>query len=169
MTSGNGIQLVDTSGGTDPLRVEALDSSKAAEYLGLIPKGEASNEGSSVSLTGIDTNYLETDSVFNTLISLREAIEADDTAAIERVAAKIDDDISRVTSARAEVGARARGLDLSERSLQDETIQLRASLSEEIDVDLVEAISELTSRQVSLQASLQVSANLLQLTLLNFI
>ncbi len=168
-SSGNGIELIDTTGGSGPLTVAGVGSSQAAEFLGLVAKGQTTNSTTANILTGEDRNYLETESVFNTLISLRDALEANDLPAITRAAAKIDDDIDRVTSARAEVGARGRGLDLSLLSLQNEEIQLRSALSEEIDVDLVEAISELTSRQVSLEASLQVSANLLQLTLLNFI
>jgi flagellin-like hook-associated protein FlgL len=48
-------------------------------------------------------------------------------------------------------------------------VQLQSALSDEIDVDLVEAISNLTARQISLQASLQAMANVLQLSLLNFL
>jgi flagellin-like hook-associated protein FlgL len=46
---------------------------------------------------------------------------------------------------------------------------LRSALSDDLDADLVEAISNLTARQFSLQASLQTAASLLQLSLLDFI
>lgn len=168
--SGNGIELVDSTGGSAAqLTVTAREGSQAAEFLGLVPKGQTTNATSSVVLTGDDRNYLETESVFNTLLSLRKALENDDLPAIERAAEHIDVDISRVTSSRAEVGARGRGLDLSLSSLQEEVIQLKGTLSEEIDVDLVAAISEFTARQTALQASLQVSANLMKLSLLDFI
>ena len=42
-------------------------------------------------------------------------------------------------------------------------------LTDEIEVDIVEAISNLTSRQISLEASLRATAQILQLSLLNFI
>ena len=48
-------------------------------------------------------------------------------------------------------------------------MQLRGALSEEIEVDLIEAISNLTARQVSLEASLKTTANILQMSLLNFL
>jgi flagellar hook-associated protein 3 FlgL len=96
-------------------------------------------------------------------------LEANDINSIERAVAKVENDINRVTFARAEVGARWRGLILSEQSLQEEEIQLRSALSDEIDVDLVEAISQLTARQISLEASLRSSATILQLSLLNYI
>ena len=53
--------------------------------------------------------------------------------------------------------------------LQDENVQLKSALSDDMDVDLVEAISNMTARQYALQASLQTAANLLQLSLLDFI
>ncbi len=167
--SGNGIELVDTTGGGGSLTVTKAEGSQAAEFLGLISKGEPQNVSTSSVLTGTDRNYLETDSVFNTLIRLRDALTNNDINAIERALAKVDSDISQVTFARAEVGARTLGLLQSQQTLQAEEIQLRAALSDEIDVDLIEAISQLTARQISLEASLRSSANILQLSLLNFL
>jgi len=167
--SGNGIELVDNTAGPGELTVTALSGSQAAEYLGLVGQGETQNSSATGTLTGTDQNFLETDSVFNTLIRLRDALQDNDINAIERALAKVDSDINRVTFSRAEVGARVRGLEFSRDSLQDEEIQLRSALSDQIDVDLVEAISELTARQISLEASLRSSANILQLSLLNFL
>jgi len=167
--SGNGIELIDNTAGSGELTVTVLSSSQAAEYLGLVAEEETVNTSVTGTLTGTDQNFLETDSVFNTLIRLRDALENNDINAIERALAKVDSDIGRVTFARAEVGSRVRGLQFSRDSLQLEEIQLRSALSDQIDVDLVEAISELTARQISLEASLRSSANILQLSLLNFI
>ncbi len=168
-TTGNGIVLVDTSGGVGDLVVTKFEGSQAAEQLGLIAEGQTENRSSTGSIQSTDRNYLETDSVFNTLIRLRDALQADDLEAIERAIAKIDADIDRVSFARADVGARQQGIDLAKNNLQDEEVQLRFALSDEIDVDLVEAISAFTARQVSLEASLRATANILQLSLLNFL
>ena len=167
-TVGNGIELEDNTVGGGQLTVGEGLGAGAAEYLGLIPAGSDS-ASSAGAITGADHNYLETESVFTTLFRLRDALIANDTAAISRAAAKLDDDLNRVVFARSEVGARQQGLELSQRSLQDEDVQLRSALSHEIDVDLVEAISNLTARQISLEASLRATANLLQLSLLDFI
>ncbi len=167
--TGNGIELVDTSGGAGSLVVTSLHNSPAAEALGLVAPGETSQASTTGTLTGTDRHFLETDSVFNTLIRLRDALANEDQVQIERAAAAIDGDIDRVTFAQADVGARFQALQLSEQNLQDEVIQLRGALSEEIDADLVQVISDLTARQISLEASLRASANILQLTLLNFI
>ena len=48
-------------------------------------------------------------------------------------------------------------------------MQLQSALSQDMDVDLVEAISNLTARQYAFEASLRTAASLLQLSLLNFI
>lgn len=165
--SGNGIELVDTGGGT--LTVTSLEGSQAAEYLGLKATAETSASSTTGVFTGTDRNFLETDSVFTTLIRLRDALEANDLPAIERAAARIGDDIHRVTFAQADIGARFQCLQLTQQNLQDEVIQLKSALSDEIDVDLAQAISELTARQISLEASLRASANILQLSLLNFL
>ena len=168
-SEGNGIELVDTTGGVGDLEIRAVQGSNVAEYLGLIAEGEDATTTVGTTLTGEDRNYFETDSVFTSLIRLRDALEANDTDEISRAAAKLDEDIDRLTFARADVGAQQQALDISKLSLQEEDIQLQSALSEEIDVDLVQAISDLTARQISLEASLAATANVLQLSLLNFI
>jgi flagellar hook-associated protein 3 FlgL len=163
-STGNGITL--SAGG--PITITRNGQSQTAEMLGFIPKGETSATGTDT-LTSTDQNFLENKSVFNTLIRLRDALTDNDLNAVERALEDINDDIDRVTFARAEVGATAKGLELSKATLEDEQIQLKSALSEEIDVDLVQAISELTARQIAMQASLQVTANIMQLSLLDFI
>jgi flagellin-like hook-associated protein FlgL len=163
-TVGNGITL--TAAGN--ITVTAQGESQTAVMLGLIPAGQTSSAATG-SLTSTDQNFLENKSVFNTLIRLRDAITANDINAMERALADIDVDIDRVTFARADIGATAQGLQVSQASLEDEQILLKSSLSDEIDVDLVQAISELTARQIAMQASLQVTANIMQLSLLDYL
>jgi len=167
--TGNGILLVDTSGGMGDLVVAKVEGSQAAEYLGFVPEGQTESRGGSGTLQSTDRNYLETASVFSTLTRLRDALTSGDIQAIERAIASIDQDIDRVSFARAEVGARQQGLELAQYNLQDEEVLLRSALSDEIDVDMVQAISDFTARQASLEASLRASASILQLSLLNFI
>ncbi len=167
--SGNGIELVDNTGGGGDLSVSKIGTSKAAEFLGLLDADETTKSTSTTMLTGIDRNALETDSVFTSLIRLRDALAKNDLPEITRASAKLDQDFDRVTFAQADVGTRYRSLELSQFNLQDEEIQIRSALSEEIDVDLIEAISQMTARQISLEASLRATANILQLSLLDFI
>jgi flagellin-like hook-associated protein FlgL len=166
-SAANGIEIVDLAG--RPLTLTSAVGSKAAQYLGLLPPGGMTTTSASGTIAGTDPHYLETSSVFTTLIRLRDALEANDIPALERAIADIDADIDRASFARSEVGARERALAVSQRNLEDEDVQLQKALSDEIDVDLVEAISALTARQISLEASLRTSASILQLSLLDFI
>jgi flagellar hook-associated protein 3 FlgL len=120
-------------------------------------------------LQSADRNTVESDSVFNTLIRLKVALEQNNVEEIGRSIGRLDTDISRVSFARSDIGSRLQSLEVIGTKLQDENVQLRSALSNDIDVDLVEAISNMTARQYSLQASLQSAASLLQLSLLDFI
>jgi flagellar hook-associated protein 3 FlgL len=172
---GNGLELVDANAaGTDDLSVIAQFGRDAAVELGLIPLGQTqsvppSANGASQTLRARDVNPLETDGVFNTLTRLIEAIESSDQGQLERVAALLDGNINSINFSRSEIGARQQGLDVLGRRLEDEQVELQRSLSVEIDVDLVAAISEFTARQASFQASLQTTAQTFQLTLLDFL
>ncbi len=164
VTSGNGIELVDNTG-ADSLRVEG----QVAELLGFFEHGEFEASSTSGVLTASDRHTLESDSVFNTLLRLRDALVSEDFPTVGREINRIESDLDRVNFARSELGARLQSLEALDYRHQDEEVALRSALSDEIDVDLTEAISEFTSRQYALQASLQVAGNMLQLTLLDFI
>ncbi len=165
--TGNGIELVDDAG--QPLTITAAEGSQAAEYLGLLPADTTTVTSASGVITGTDKNYLDTPSVFTTLIRLRDALAANDITAVENAISGIDADLDRITFSRSEVGARQRALDVTQQNLEDEDVQLRSALSEELEVDLVEAISNLTARQVSLEASLKATASILQMSLLSYL
>ncbi len=61
------------------------------------------------------------------------------------------------------------GLDAVGARLDDEGVELQRALSDEIDADLLEAISNMTARQAALQASLQLTSRVFQLTLLDYL
>jgi flagellin-like hook-associated protein FlgL len=172
---GNGIELVDTSNGPDPLTVRSLQGSDAAVDLGFVAPGQSEanidtlNANGELVLQSEDRNTLEADSVFNTLIRLRTALEQNDEEEIGRSLERLDADMDRVNFARAELGARLQNLEFIDLRLQDENVQLQSALSQDIDVDLVQAISDLTARQYAFEASLRTTASLLQLSLLNFL
>jgi len=172
---GNGIELVDDNPVPGfSLSVEQTFGSFAAQELGLVPKGSptsvaATLVGTAEQLTGADQNPIEVAGVFTALVRMREALEAYDLAAMERASELLSEAFDGVNFARAEIGARGQALDTLANRLEDEEIELRSALSVEIDVDFVQAISDLTARQVAFQAALQLSAQLSQLTLLNFL
>jgi flagellin-like hook-associated protein FlgL len=173
---GNGIELVDASGGAGTLTVQTIDGSPAAKHLGFVAEGATSSDPGDVQVVGgnqvlqsEDRHTLETDSVFNTLLRLRSALEEGDVPEIGRSIERLDEDLTRVNFASAELGVRLQNLQVVDIKLQDENVQLNSALSNDLDVDLVEAISNLTARQYAFEASLRTAGSLLQLSLLNFI
>lgn len=120
-------------------------------------------------IQGADVNAQETKGVFNSLLRLSKALANSDLIEIGRAVEMLDDDFERLTFTRADIGARSRSLDILAQRVQDEDVQLRATLSEEIDADLVKVISELSARQASVEATLRLIGQTLQLTVLNFI
>lgn len=144
-------------------------SGEAAERLGFLEPGQDSVSVTGNEISSRDTNPNEVDSVFNTLLRLREALEAGDSVRIGDELNRLDNDLDRVILARAEIGTRINNLGSFEQRINDESVELQSALSNEIDVDFVEAASDFSAKQVSLQASLQTSASLLQLSILDFI
>lgn len=144
-------------------------SGQFAERLGFIESGEESVTVAGETIQSTDNKPEEVEGVFTTLARMREALINDDKEALGREINKLDEDIDRVAFGRAEVGVRLRNLDSIAERLADEDITLRDALSQQLDADLVEVISDFTAKQAALQASLQTSGALLNLSILDFI
>lgn len=137
--------------------------------LGFVGTAGVTSGGVAETFTGTDVNPDEVAGLFNTLIRLATAVEKFDERQIQRLMAALDNDMGRVNFARAELGARGQFIDLLRNRLEDEMIDLRRNLSDEIDADLVTTVSELTSRQTALQAALQLMGKLFRLSLLDYL
>jgi flagellar hook-associated protein 3 FlgL len=171
---GNGIELFDANiGGTDTLSVTAQFGSNAAIDLGLIPQGQTTATAVSAvtgdTLTGADVNPQEVSGIFNSLLRLRDSISNFDHEDLARAIALLDVDFDRLTFARADVGARNQTIDAVQAQMDDEVLQLKSNLSDDLDTDLPEAISSLAARQTALQASLQIAAQLFRITLFDYL
>lgn len=120
-------------------------------------------------LVGSDRNPQEVHGVFNTLLRLKDALENLDLPGVSRAIALLDEDLERVNFGRAEIGARGRALDTLRARIEDEEVQLKSTLSVEIEVDFTAAVSQLMARQASLEASLRLTAQVFQLSLLRYL
>ncbi|MBX3415425.1 MAG: hypothetical protein KF708_22265 [Pirellulales bacterium] len=168
---GNGIELVTTDATPGAsITVTSTNLSQAAVQLGLIPAGatSASSNGTD-QLTGRDVNPQQVDGAFTALIRLRQALEVNDTRAIARSIEMLDNASTAFSFARAELGVRQQSLDLMQARLENEVIELKSTLSDEIDADLAAVLSELVTRQAAMQASLQSIAQTFRLSLLDFL
>lgn len=137
---------------------------------GAVAAGEFTlSGGTPEAIQGDDTNPHEVHGVFNTLIKLKDALAVSDLGEIERLVDSLDVDFNRLNFTRADMGARQRALDSLKIRIEDEDIELKETLSLELDVDLVEAISNLTARQAAFEASLRLIGQTFNLSLLDFI
>lgn len=123
-------------------------------------------------LRGRDVNPQENESIFNTIDRMIAALQ--DTSesgkvAFDRSAQLLEVDIERISSALADVGARNQFNDFLIFQNEDLQINLQENLSNEIDTDLVSAISELTAQQASVEASLRMLSQTFQASLFDFI
>lgn len=170
--NGNGIVL---SGPVDVGTIEIAQPgmSKLGTALGLIPAGQNSNqatvEGGATVLRGVDYKPVETQGAVDTLLRLRDAVETGDLGEIERLSQRLEIDFERVNSTRGLIGHRSQAVDMMRVRAEDQTIEMRSRMSEEVDADYTETISEITRRQASLEASLRLMGKTAGLTVLNFL
>lgn len=174
-TVGNGIELKDYTTGAGVLTVARAGPSRAAVDLGLVPPDATEQAagsappGSPDVLRGTDVNPLEVDGVFTALVRLSTALREGDLVEAERDIEMLDRASTSLSFVRAELGIRQQGLDVIQSRLEDEQVELKEAISLDLDADLVEAISNYQARQTALQASLMASANMLRLSLLNYL
>jgi flagellar hook-associated protein 3 FlgL len=74
-----------------------------------------------------------------------------------------------MTQARATIGARANRLDDAKSSQQNLITSNQALLSQLEDVDMPSAITEMTKRQTTYQATLAVTAKVMQTSLIDYL
>ena len=162
----NGIRLADTLGGPGVVSVESLNGF-AAEDLGLLDGAQAA--GVPATLIGSDRATVRVDSLFTTLIELRDALRSDDERGITLAGGRLEADVERVTVARATVGGRTQRVEASERRLEDRTLLDETTRSLLRDLDYTEAATRFNLLQTQLQASLTTAAQSVPLSLLNFL
>jgi len=170
---GNGIELVDQAAGSGTLTVTRTFPSMAAIDLGLIPAGQQSSTGTtsggSQILTGSDVNTLETEGIFTALLRLYVSLKDNDVLGIQRAVGLLDQQTAAMNFSRAELGARQQGVESMQLRLESENVDLQATLSEDLDADLVKVISDYTAKQIAFEAALKSSAGFLQMTLLDYL
>lgn len=135
------------------------------------PLGVTSGGAPSV-MRGTDVNRQENQNIFNTIDRLIAALSQSDPANstdLQAAARLLDQDIDRLSKAMANVGTRQQHNDFLAEQNETLLIDLRASLAEEVELDMVEAISQLTSQQAMVEASMRMIAQTYRTSLLDFI
>ena len=159
----NGIRLDDTTAGAGTLRVEGLNFSQAAADLGL------TGAAAGAALVGTDVNRIESNGLLSNLMKLHESLIHNDQAAITAAAEGIQADLDRVIRTRGQVGAQVQDFEARQNRLDEQSLALETMLSELEDVDYNEAITRFTLLQTALQANMQTTGQVLNLSLLDFL
>ena len=162
-TTGSGIVLTDSSGGTGTLGVSELNDSSAAADLGL------NVAASGNTLTGTDVGAPSSAGIFGNLQTLMTALQSGNQQDITAAAQAIQTDISRVTESQGQTGAVQKELTNQQTDLQQQNTATQSLLSQLQNVDMAQAISQFSTLQTALEASLETAANTMQISLLNFI
>jgi flagellar hook-associated protein 3 FlgL len=162
-TSGNGITINDTAGGAGTLSLTGVNFSTAAKDLGLT----APAAGGVIS--GTDVNPIEPGGIFSHIAALRDALRSGDQNAITDAASGLKDDYDRVVRIRGETGARVQEIENRQSRLEDQNIATKSLLSSLEDVDFTDAVTRFQTLQTALQAAMQTSAKVMNLSLLDFL
>jgi flagellar hook-associated protein 3 FlgL len=107
--------------------------------------------------------------LFAVVQNIADHTTADNQTALSDDLTALDGAISRMTKALADVGTRAQRFEQAASINSTRSLSLSAQLADTEDVDLPKTIMNMQQQQVSYQAALQVTAKVLQPTLLDFL
>ncbi|MDR1924048.1 MAG: hypothetical protein LBQ66_06710 [Planctomycetaceae bacterium] len=125
--------------------------------------------GQDVVLGGNDPNPKETESLFGALIRMEIGMERNDTREIERASQMLTNAIDRLHSARTTVGIMQNSLDNVQDQLSNENVRFEQTLDVTYRIDYADASISYLAQQLSYQASMQVTASMFQMSLLNYL
>lgn len=169
---GNGIHLIAPPGAS-PITVRRGRVSNAAEFLGLVGKGQSEAVGAIsgpfAAFSGSRFLPKEAGGALDTLLRLEIAIRDSDIPEIGRLQQNLDIDLDHSTSARGRVGVWSQNVEQLKAAADDHVVALKSELSTEVDADFATVVSELQQRQNSLEASLRLIGQTAKLTLLDFL
>ena len=107
--------------------------------------------------------------IFDTLIDLKAFLEANDVDRISKSIARLDDHFDHFSTTISIIGSKMIRMEIKENIFQDMDFINTERLSEIEDVDITEAIIELKSKELAYQAALASSAQVMQLSLLDYL
>jgi flagellar hook-associated protein 3 FlgL len=107
--------------------------------------------------------------ILSTVKNFEIALRANDKEEIQTAIDNLDECVSQIIHARAQVGGRLQLLGHAEASLRQNITDNLASASQVEDVDLFSLASEMNKADTALKASLETSGKLIQPSLLDFL
>ncbi len=107
--------------------------------------------------------------LFHTLITLRDALRANNTPAISAALKDIDAGSSQVSAATGTIGGRLQRLDAARETLAADLTRVKGLLSRIEDADVAETTLDFQRQEQLFQAALEAGARLIQPSLLDFL
>ncbi|MCB1692373.1 MAG: flagellar hook-associated protein FlgL [Pseudomonadales bacterium] len=170
----------------DPITYEVRDSSSSLVTSGTYVEGESIAWGGvELSVTGtpdtgdvIDVAPAGKQDIFTTIQQAIDVLGGNGAGAsatadlhnrMNRVLDNLDSSMGHVLDVRASIGTRMNGLDLEESLHQDSLLAFQQSLSQVEDLDLAEAINELSTRKAALEAAQLSYVQIRDLSLFNYL
>jgi flagellin-like hook-associated protein FlgL len=100
--------------------------------------------------------------VFATLSDLEESLKSGDRAGVRATLEGLEIAIDQFVVGVSEIGARAQRLDQNQARIEDVKLSLEKLVSQEEDLDLFKAVSDLTRHKIILEATLQSNQTLFE-------
>jgi flagellar hook-associated protein 3 FlgL len=107
--------------------------------------------------------------LFQVLKGLEISLRTNDKAGIQESLDLIDQAISQVVLARAELGSRVGTLNATTESLQKAVVDNKAMASQMEDADVFQLVSDINKTESALQATMETSSKMVQRSLLDFL
>lgn len=107
--------------------------------------------------------------VFSVLKEFEIGLRTNDKDEIQESIDRVDQALSQVIMARAQVGSRVQHLNRTQESLQKSLVDNRSVASQMEDADLFQVVSDITKTDSALKATLETSGKILQPSLLDFL
>jgi flagellar hook-associated protein 3 FlgL len=163
--SGVSLQLTDTTAGAGTFAVRPINGSPAARSLGI----EAEASGATIDGGQLNPAGVRVDGLFNALIALEKSLGEDDRPTLTMLGDLFDRAQNLILDARADAGGRVNRLQMASSRLEEQKISLNSAIGDERDVDLVEATMAYQTEQLRLQAALQTTGMIGNISLLDFL
>lgn len=111
----------------------------------------------------------ELNSIFTTLINLRDSLTKGDQSAVNTLISGIDGQTDNVVSERAVVGAKSNRIESAQNLAETYNTNITALISKLEDADYAEASTNYSTQQTLYEAALAVGAKIIQPSLLDFL
>lgn len=110
-----------------------------------------------------------TGNIFKTLLDLKESLRTNDEAGIRTAMDELDSQLNRLRALVADTGSKLKRVELKQTIIEDLRLTYTDRKSELEDADIAEAVMDLQAKQLAYQAALKSSAQVMRMSLVDFI